>query len=564
MSESENLRIEIDDNIPINNNDQVANEWYSCHIGNKVTKRYDLQRHIEKVPLLLLKGLVSSRLKFMLVSVLAWDECGAKRSNKSSNEGIKFLSHCCYGELKLVPRAVSLNTKAIYMNMIAYEMCAHNANDLRVSTYIRVMKSLVIQRDDAKELRKRNILVHCLGRDEDVVKMFDEIHAPLVNPNMFYQLRLEIEKHCKGSMLRRLGYMCKSWWAELITVYFSSPWKTVALLAAEKYKLITLEEFSLSCDKSMCVLYNKVFEVVEDARNCYIDGSTDSYNDEEFTQMMLRDACFVLLFIQGILFENNKLFMNNEYLGPLGCANIVRDIFLLENQIPFVVLAVLLELRYPTDKGEDALNRFFHYLNYGEVTYGEVMIRNEKVIKNRQPLHLLELYRSCFISLKVYNDFGPTSSSSRGMLTNDSKLDWNYVKRNQPLKSVTELKARGIFLKRMSDESSNEGIKFHSHCCYGELELVHRTVYWNTKAIYLNMIAYEMCAHNANDLRVSTYIRVMKSLVLQPEDVKELRNQNILLHCLASDEEVVKLFDEIYAPLSKHEFQPQHFPLGDS
>ncbi|KAI7754327.1 hypothetical protein M8C21_009069, partial [Ambrosia artemisiifolia] len=318
---------------------------------------------------------------------------------------------------------------------------------------------------------------------------------------------------------------------------------------AEKYKLITLEEFSLSCDKSMCVLYNKVFEVVEDARNCYIDGSTDSYNDEEFTQMMLRDACFVLLFIQGILFENTKLFLNNEYLGPLGCANIVRDIFLLENQIPFVVLAVLLELRYPTDKGEDALNRFFHYLNYGEVTYGEVMIRNEKVLKNRQPLHLLELYRSCFISLKVYNDFGPTSSSSRGMLTNDSKLDWNYVKRNQPLKSVTELKARGIFLKRMSDESSNEGIKFHSHCCYGELELVHRTVYWNTKAIYLNMIAYEMCAHNANDLRVSTYIRVMKSLVLQPDDVKELRNQNILLHCLGSDEEVVKLFDEIYAPL---------------
>ncbi|KAJ0582631.1 hypothetical protein HanHA300_Chr04g0154311 [Helianthus annuus] len=321
------------------------------------------------------------------------------------------------------------------------------------------------------------------------------------------------------------------------------------LAQAEKYKLITLEEFRLSCTKiTMGDLYNKVFEVVEEARNCYIDGSTDGYTDEEFARMMLRDACFVLFFIECISCAKNKVLLNNEHLGALGFANVVRDIFLLENQIPFVVLKVLLELRFPADNkgGEDILNRFFNYLNYGEVITG-----GEKVLDHKQPLHLLELYRSYFISLKVSLGLGSTHSSKwprKVKKVTESSEDYNYVKRNRSFASVTELKAKGIFLKRICNESSNEDIKFLSHFCYGELELVRRAVSSNTKAIYLNMIAYEMCAHNPNDFRVSTYIRVMKSLVIQSGDVKELRNHNILLHSLGRDEEVVKMYDEIDVP----------------
>ncbi|XP_076955015.1 UPF0481 protein At3g47200-like [Bidens hawaiensis] len=321
------------------------------------------------------------------------------------------------------------------------------------------------------------------------------------------------------------------------------------LVQAEKYKLITLEEFRIVCGKTIGHLYNKVFDVVKDARKCYIDGSTDGYNDEEFTRMMLRDACFVLFFIDCISRVNNKLLLNNEYLGALGFANVARDIFLLENQIPFVVLEVLLDIRF-SDKGEDALNRFFNYLNYGEV-----MNRSEKVLEDKKPLHLLELYRTYFISLPASLGLGSTHSSTGSTMRRiwnkepkHSDDDYNYVKRNRSIHSVMELKAKGIFLKRIDNESSNEDIKFVSHCCYGELELVRRAVSANTKAIYLNMIAYEMCAHTPNDFRISTYIRVMKSLVIQCDDVKELRHNNILLHSLGRDDEVAKTYDEIEAP----------------
>ncbi|KAI3772641.1 hypothetical protein L6452_03831 [Arctium lappa] len=317
------------------------------------------------------------------------------------------------------------------------------------------------------------------------------------------------------------------------------------LAQAEKYKLITLEEFSYNSKKKIDYLYNKVFEVVHDARKCYIDGSTDDYNDEEFNRMMLRDACFVLFFIECLSLSNKKMLLHNEYLGALGFANVVRDIFLLENQIPFVVVKVLLDLRFE-DKGEEILNGFFNYLNYGEV-----IPREEKVLEeDEHPLHLLELYRSYFISLS--SSFGLSSRVPsrwrRWTKKTDAAEDYDYVKRNRSFASVMELKAKGIFVKCSYDESTNEDIKFHSRCCYGELELVRRAVSSNSKAIYLNMIAYEICSHNPNDFRVSTYIRVMKSLIVHPDDVKELRYSGILIHSLGRDEEVVKMYDEIEVP----------------
>ncbi|KAK9075841.1 hypothetical protein SSX86_004170 [Deinandra increscens subsp. villosa] len=313
-----------------------------------------------------------------------------------------------------------------------------------------------------------------------------------------------------------------------------------SLAQGEKCKLITLEEYSLGTGKPVALLYEKVFAVVHDARKCYIDGSTDAYTDHEFNQMMLRDACFILSFIENVSRASDKIFLNSEYLGYIGLANAIPDLFVLENQIPFVVLQVLLKLKFPDDEGEDVLNRFFNYLNYGEV-----VVRNEKVLNNkhRYPLHLLELYRSYFISLSV----SPSTSSPKESKGNDSVEDFNYVKRSRSFASVTELKARWIFMKRMEDEPSG-AVEFNSNRFYGEFKLVRRALSTYTKSIYLNMIAYEMCPHNPNDLRISTYLKVMKALIIERDDVKELRNNGILLHSLSHDEEVVKMFDEIEVP----------------
>ncbi|KAM0072897.1 hypothetical protein Hdeb2414_s0001g00041401 [Helianthus debilis subsp. tardiflorus] len=305
------------------------------------------------------------------------------------------------------------------------------------------------------------------------------------------------------------------------------------LAQAEEYKLITLEEYGLSTGLPVDALYDKVFEVVHDARKCYIDGSTDAYNDEEFNRMMLHDACFILFFIECLARADNKLLLNNEYIGAIGFANVMRDIFLLENQIPFVVIEVLLKLRFPDDEGEDILNRFFNYLNYGEA-----IISDEKVLGDKQPLHLLELYRSYFIAI-------PTNPIMRSKMNFSDEYIYNYVKQNRWFGSAMELKSRWIFL-RATDHASD--ITFHSYFCYGVFELPTRAISPNTKVIYLNMMAHELCAHNPNDYRVSTYIRIMKSLINRRDDVKELKKKGILIHSLVNDEQVVKMYDEIDVP----------------
>nr|GEU44471.1 hypothetical protein [Tanacetum cinerariifolium] len=46
------------------------------------------------------------------------------------------------------------------------------------------------------------------------------------------------------------------------------------LARAEKYKRVTLKDFCSSVGKTKIFVYNKVFEVVHEAKKCYIDGST--------------------------------------------------------------------------------------------------------------------------------------------------------------------------------------------------------------------------------------------------------------------------------------------------
>lgn len=359
-----------------------------------------------------------------------------------------------------------------------------------------------------------------------------------------YELKRQIHKVPPLILKSEKGVRNREFYEPLVVSLGPYHHKRHDLAVAEKYKFITLQEYRLSSGKTMELLYEKVFEVIHDARKCYIDGSTDDYNDDEFTQMMLRDGCFVLFFIECVSHAKKNVLLHNEYLGALGFAKVARDTLLLENQIPFVVLEVLLGLRFP-DKGEEILNGFFNYLNYGEVS-----IRVEKVLELKQPLHLLELYRSYFISLSASFGLGSTKPDiwrrwANKFRTNEKS---NYVKRNRWIASVMELKSKGIFLKCSYDESSNEDIKFHSYCCYGELELVRRVVSSSTKAIYLNMIAYEMSPHNRNDFRVSTYIKVMKSLITNPDDVKELRKTDVMIHLLQGDEDVVKMFGDIEVP----------------
>jgi len=83
-------------------------------------------------------------------------------------------------------------------------------------------------------------------------------------------------------------------------------------------------------------MYSKVKELVTDARKCYAEESTRQFNDEKFTQMMFLDGYFILHVVSHKLAKQN--------LRKEEVASVRRDLFLLENQLPFRVLIPLMRL----------------------------------------------------------------------------------------------------------------------------------------------------------------------------------------------------------------------------
>ncbi|XP_043692916.1 UPF0481 protein At3g47200-like [Telopea speciosissima] len=90
--------------------------------------------------------------------------------------------------------------------------------------------------------------------------------------------------------------------------------------------------------------------VAREAKECYAKGSTatDGFNEEEFKCLMFLDGCFVVYFIHCIICNRLDLPITKNYLTFISL-----DLFLLENQIPYAVLRVLVTDLMPTEHHND-------------------------------------------------------------------------------------------------------------------------------------------------------------------------------------------------------------------
>ncbi|KAK2995069.1 hypothetical protein RJ640_028239 [Escallonia rubra] len=401
------------------------------------------------------------------------------------------------------------------------------------------------------------------------------------------------------------------------------------LQLAEKFKPRALLEYVSGCDgKSIQDLYNKVLEMVDIARSCYVEGSTDDYRDEKFSRMMLLDACFILTIICSEIFQmqymgnqspdtedtetEGEIFqaspddiieglkkveisrpspdgiiedtrieaeisqptldgiidhtridaeisqpslyditedpvvqLYHEHLGALGWANLFRDMFLLENQVPYEVLRVLINFRSDVgNEREETLNSFVDFIVHRQRTSKPEGRTLSTSISQQEPSHLLEMYRTSFLSFDSNQEDLPKAKFRVEVPITNENLSAYYT---HSCRSATELKAKGINFRPSTGKSLTD-INFNSSGIYGQLEIPSRVIATSAKAIFLNLIAYEMSPHTPNDFSVTSYIQCMKSLITHPDDVKVLRSNHILLDKLNSDEELAKMYMEISIP----------------
>ncbi|KAL1561603.1 UPF0481 protein [Salvia divinorum] len=250
-------------------------------------------------------------------------------------------------------------------------------------------------------------------------------------------------------------------------------------------------------------------------------------SDAELAGMMLRDACFLIYCLKQAA-DNDDNCVVLRRLGMSRLAFVVRDFFMLENQLPYFVIKMLIPHTCEGVTGK-TIDEFFYRL------VSSLMNSEEKPPQGREITHLLDGCRTLLVGISKRGEAKIEEGKSKSKVVNSQ------------FRSVMDLKAKGIHFRPTKSKSYRlTDIEFRSHSFYGMLRLPILLLESKTKVILSNIIAMEMSPGSGTDFAVTSYVKFMKSLIMKAEDVKELREKGILVTAWqADDKEVVRMFREL-------------------
>ncbi|KAL2230394.1 UNVERIFIED_CONTAM: hypothetical protein Sindi_1633800 [Sesamum indicum] len=295
---------------------------------------------------------------------------------------------------------------------------------------------------------------------------------------------------------------------------------------AEDLKRQALDLLFSETGKNKAFFMAYILRRIDRIRDCYVGVSGDVYDDTELAEMMLADACLILYINDAM--DGNDVFFDMGYrsLGFAGMRLVVRDLYLLENQIPYWIIQFLDSFRRGRCPSvlTSPLPEPVHLL----------AIRHLTLFKRRQN-HEVRQPKPEFIQLISWLRWISRNQK-------ESTTGHNLENFSCPRRSVMDLKAKGIRFESSSDLLTD--IKFESYCFHGKLQLPSRHIADHFTYFNSNMIAFGMSLGAYTEFAVASYVNFMKSLIESPDDVKELQEKGIF-RTTFSNEEVVQMFKEM-------------------
>lgn len=223
-------------------------------------------------------------------------------------------------------------------------------------------------------------------------------------------------------------------------------------------------------------------------------------------------------------------------------SNVLHDLLLYENQIPFIVLERVLSV---VNKGGIDLNKQLASL-VETILKGTLDECIPIVTGHERPEaihHLLHLFHSLFAPEKP-----PTYKCSAGCRLPLQFRQW---------RRAVEYHDVGIHFTKIEYHSNPPhsllDIKFKN----GKLLIPQLIIDDGTNCMFRNLIAFEQQTYGKFGDYITAYIFFMSHLLSMPEDVTLLSRKGIILHHLSSDEEVSQLFNDLgksvtFAPSSDY------------
>ncbi|XP_040999515.1 UPF0481 protein At3g47200-like [Juglans microcarpa x Juglans regia] len=347
----------------------------------------------------------------------------------------------------------------------------------------------------------------------------------------------------------------------------------------EKLKLKYFQRFLRQIDFNIEILVNAIKLNEESVRSCYAE--TIKFSSDDFVKLILVDGIFIIELFYEIWFKGSDRVIreNHILLNPISWQEIMLDLELLENQLPFFALEILFSLacapddehpsftslaidvleyikeqEFPGNLGEQPIRHFV------DMTKAFLLPSSRKLLSPhesndlaRSADHLYtvrQLYeagvkfkvRSCKCLLDLTRHFADFARafflpSSRKLLVLPHEN--NNLPSADHLYSASQLYEAGVKFKVSSSKCLLD-LKFTN----GTLEIPCMNMYNSTETTYRNIIAFEQC-HYPHDSHFTDYIVLLTFLINTPKDADLLIRKGIIINWLANSNSVASFINNL-------------------
>ncbi|KAK3409593.1 hypothetical protein EUGRSUZ_J01703 [Eucalyptus grandis] len=285
------------------------------------------------------------------------------------------------------------------------------------------------------------------------------------------------------------------------------------LLPMEEHKDRARNRFLERSGKSLEPFFESLREAAWDLKESY-DALSQDWEEgrgDKFLEVMMRDGCFMLEIMRAATIgkENNDYAPNDpifsfhrlEYITPY----IRRDMLMLENQLPMLVLYQLVAVDSNGEERDEYINR----TNNLVLSFYSL---DTSITEMGRCLHVVDVFR-------------------KGRLREPEK--------HEIIRSATELKNTGIQFKK-SLTCSLKDISF----ARGVLKLPAIMVDDTTESEFLNLMTFERL-HIGTENEITSYTKFMDNIINNEQDVALLHAQGIIQNAIGCDNAVAELFNSL-------------------
>ncbi|KAK1270324.1 hypothetical protein QJS04_geneDACA024901 [Acorus gramineus] len=240
--------------------------------------------------------------------------------------------------------------------------------------------------------------------------------------------------------------------------------------------------------------------------------------------------------LQFLKRSDNVYAWNDPIFSPHGMLHMVpfikRDMLMLENQLPLLVLDRLITIIQRVDHLHRHILRFYE-------RDAPIRLAHETPLLS---LHVLDTFRKSILMIhEPKHGTAPPSEDN----SSDQKNNKNDV-----VRSAMELNEAGVHFKA-SHSRSLKDVSFH----HGVLGLPPIVVDDTTESMLLNLMAFERL-HVGVGNQVTSYVFFMDNIIDSSKDVALLTSKEIIQNMLGSDKAVAELFNQMSKDITLDEKDP--------